>query len=286
MNTGMFSVRTGRQEDLRSVQVPNWVTMMPDLSDSAYRMYVVLLAQSGQPGTFSVDDFAGKTGRSSDEMAGIMDELETMNLLSTDTDRDGSRIFIIHEIPPADIAAPDSPAAPRARRADRKAGPGGERRRVPVPDRDDGGQEEHDLKKLVDELCGRLADLVKANGAKRPKITYAWRNAARDLLSGEDPYTFEQVWEGMQWAQEDAFWASRTITMTRLWKHFDQIIVQARKRTQDTSTPQGRQTQQDVVRQRMNKLSEFMENFEKRYDRQMSDAEQKQIMARLKEEIR
>lgn len=144
---------------------------------------------------------------------------------------------------------------------------------------------DNDLQKAVEELCGRLADLVKANGAKRPKITYSWHNAARELLT-EDNYTFDQVWEGIQWAQDDTFWASRTITMARLRKHFDQIIVQARKRTKDTSTPQGKQAQQDVVRRRLTKLSQFMETFEREYGRQMTDAEQKKIMERLKDEVR
>lgn len=148
------------------------------------------------------------------------------------------------------------------------------------------GWSPEETEKRVAELCGRLADLVKANGAKRPKITYAWKNAARDLMSGEDGYTFEQVWQGIEWAQADAFWASKTITMARLAKHFDQIIIQARKRTSDTSTPEGKQAQKDAMTRRMEAMGQFMEAFEKKYGREMNDAERKQLLARLKEEIK
>jgi len=143
-----------------------------------------------------------------------------------------------------------------------------------------------ELEKRVAELCGRLADLVKVNGAKRPKITYAWRDAARGMITGEDPYTFDQVWGGIEWAQADAFWASRTTTMAKLAKHFDQIIIQARMRTKDTSTVEGKQAQQDVTRKRMRAMGEFMAAFEERYGRPMDDREQKDLLARLKEEVR
>lgn len=142
-----------------------------------------------------------------------------------------------------------------------------------------------EMEKQVADLCGRLADLVKANGAKRPKITYAWREAAHALLAGEDAYTFDQVWGGIQWAQEDAFWASRTTTMAKLAKHFDQIIIQARMRNKDTSSVEGKQAQKDRVSRRMAAMTEFMGDFQEKYGREMTDAEQKQLLARLKEDI-
>lgn len=147
------------------------------------------------------------------------------------------------------------------------------------------GWSAEELDKRVAELCGRLADMVKANGAKRPKITYAWRDAARELLSGEDPYTFHQVWEGIRWAQADSFWASRTTTMAKLAKHFDQIIIQARMRSRDTSTAEGKQAQNDVVGRRMAAMSKFMAAFEEKYGHPMSEAQEKELLARLKTEI-
>lgn len=142
-----------------------------------------------------------------------------------------------------------------------------------------------ELEKRVAELCGRLADMVKANGAKRPKITYAWHNAARELLTGEDPYTVDQVWHGIRWAQADAFWASRTTTMAKLAKHFDQIIIQARMRTKDTSTAEGKQAQNNVVGRRMAAMTKFMAAFEEKYGHPMTEAQEKELLARLKVEI-
>lgn len=148
-----------------------------------------------------------------------------------------------------------------------------------------GASSSPEMEKRAAELCGRLADMVKANGAKRPKITYAWHNAAQDMLTGEDPYSFEQVWDGIRWAQADTFWASRTTTMAKLAKHFDQIIIQARMRNKDTSTTEGKQAQQDLVGKRMAAMTEFMQAFQEKYGREMTDAEQKQLLARLKEKI-
>jgi hypothetical protein len=154
-----------------------------------------------------------------------------------------------------------------------------------APGESEPGVSSEDLEKRIAELCGRLADLVKGNSGRRPKITYAWRDAARDLLTGEDPYSFDQVWDGIQWAQADTFWASRTTTMAKLAKHFDQIIIQARMRSRDTSTPQGKQEQNAVVGRRMKAMGEFMAAFEQKYGRPMDDKEQKALLARLKEEV-
>ncbi len=137
----------------------------------------------------------------------------------------------------------------------------------------------------IAELCRLLVDQVKANGAKPPKITYAWKNAARDLLSGEDPYTYEQVRDGICWAQADNFWASRTTTMAKLAKHFDQIIIRARKDQQDTSTPQGKQAQQDLMTRRLEAMQKLMDLYEAKVKRPMTDSERERLKARVKEEI-
>lgn len=137
----------------------------------------------------------------------------------------------------------------------------------------------------IAELCRLLVDQVKANGAKPPKITYAWKNAARDLLGGEDAYTYEQVRDGICWAQADNFWASRTTTMAKLAKHFDQIIIRARKDQQDTSTPQGKQAQQDLMSRRLETMQKLMDLYEAKVKRPMTDSERERLKARVKEEI-
>lgn len=134
-------------------------------------------------------------------------------------------------------------------------------------------------------LCDHLASEVKKNGARRVKVTYAWRNAARDMLSGEDAYTYEEIREGITWAQADSFWASRTITMAKMAKHFDTIIVQARKKTSDVRTTEGKEAQKDVTRRRMEAMGQFMEIFEKQNGRRMTDVEEKALMVRLRKEI-
>ena len=64
---------------------------------------------------------------------------------------------------------------------------------------------------VVEALCRKLADAVKGNNVKRPKITYAWREAAVQLLTPDEDghaYTVEEIEGGIAWAQADSFWAS------------------------------------------------------------------------------
>lgn len=85
---------------------------------------------------------------------------------------------------------------------------------------------------LVERLCKTLADAVKGNGVRRPKITYAWREAAAQLLTPDEEghaYTVEEIEGGIAWAQADTFWASKTTTMAKFAKHFDQMMIQASK---------------------------------------------------------
>jgi nitrite reductase/ring-hydroxylating ferredoxin subunit len=138
---------------------------------------------------------------------------------------------------------------------------------------------------VVKDLCGHLADRIKANGAKRPKITYAWHNAAFDLLTGDDPYTPEQVWDVIEWAQADPFWAGCTTTMASMARNFDQIVIRAKMQSKNPATPQGKQAEQEILRRRLEKKDQFMAAFQVKYGRKMTDAERKQLVDRLKEEI-
>lgn len=78
----------------------------------------------------------------------------------------------------------------------------------------------------VEALCTLLADLIEANGSKRPNITKTWRDEARRLLD-IDGYDLELVEGVLRWSQEDKFWQSNVLSMPTLRKQFDRLRLQA-----------------------------------------------------------
>lgn len=78
----------------------------------------------------------------------------------------------------------------------------------------------------VEGLCTLLADLIEANGVKRPRVTKRWRDAAR-LLLDRDGYTVEQVQWMARWATSHEFWRANVLSMPTLREKFDQLKLQA-----------------------------------------------------------
>jgi hypothetical protein len=78
----------------------------------------------------------------------------------------------------------------------------------------------------VEALCDLLADLIEANGVKRPTVTQRWRDAAR-LLMDRDEYTAEQVEWIARWATSHEFWRANILSMPTLREKFGQLKLQA-----------------------------------------------------------
>jgi hypothetical protein len=76
-------------------------------------------------------------------------------------------------------------------------------------------------------LCVLLADLVEANGAKRPSIGERWRDACR-LMLDRDGRSAAQVEAVMRWASADDFWRSNILSMPKLREKFDQLSLRMR----------------------------------------------------------
>lgn len=91
----------------------------------------------------------------------------------------------------------------------------------------------------VDELCDRLADLIEANGSKRPTITKAWRDAAR-LLIDKDGRDHLKALRLIEWCQADEFWRSNVLSMPTFREKYDQLRLKAN----GTSKPSARMTPQ------------------------------------------
>lgn len=74
----------------------------------------------------------------------------------------------------------------------------------------------------VEHLCDLLADLIEANGSKRPTVTARWRDSCR-LLVDVDLRTVAQVENAIRWCQGDEFWRGNVLSMPKLREKYDQL---------------------------------------------------------------
>ena len=108
----------------------------------------------------------------------------------------------------------------------------------------------------VESLCTLLADLVEENGSRRPKTNKQARDAAR-LLIDKDGYTPEQVAWIIRWSQNDEFWKTNILSMSKLRAKFDQLKLKA-----TTNRRGGKPTTDDRVQGGLEiaRMFEEMEN--------------------------
>ena len=74
----------------------------------------------------------------------------------------------------------------------------------------------------VEALCTLLADLIEANGSKRPTITKRWRDAAR-LMLDSDGRALAEAERVIRWSQADGFWKTNILSMPKLREKYDQL---------------------------------------------------------------
>lgn len=87
----------------------------------------------------------------------------------------------------------------------------------------------------VDRLCDHLADRIEANGSKRPTITGRWRDAAR-LMLDRDGRAERDIHAAIDWCQADEFWRSNVLSMPTLRDKYDQLRLQAQRRSGTAKT--------------------------------------------------
>ncbi len=78
----------------------------------------------------------------------------------------------------------------------------------------------------AEELCTLLADLVEANGSKRPTITKAWRTEARRMLD-IDGRELDKTRNLIRWSQADGFWRKNILSMPKFRQRYDQLRLAA-----------------------------------------------------------
>lgn len=79
-----------------------------------------------------------------------------------------------------------------------------------------------------ERLCILLADLIEANGSKRPTVTKKWLDAARLAidLDGRSPQDVEGA---IRWSQRDGFWMGNIMSMPTLREKFDRLRLEAER---------------------------------------------------------
>lgn len=71
----------------------------------------------------------------------------------------------------------------------------------------------------VIELSNLLADLIEANGIKRPSVTEKWHQEI-ERLNRIDGYSWQQIEATIRWVQNDSFWRSNVLSPGKLRKQF------------------------------------------------------------------
>lgn len=79
----------------------------------------------------------------------------------------------------------------------------------------------------VDALCAHLADRIVGNGSKKPTIGKTWKDDAR-LLIDRDKRDLDEAHRLIDWCQDDSFWKSNILSMSKFRKQYDQIRMKAR----------------------------------------------------------
>jgi hypothetical protein len=88
----------------------------------------------------------------------------------------------------------------------------------------------------VEALCNHLADRIEANGATRPTVGKRWRDAAR-LMLDRDGRTASQIHTAIDWSQDDEFWRSNILSMSKLREKYDTLRLQASRHSTNGSRP-------------------------------------------------
>jgi hypothetical protein len=80
-------------------------------------------------------------------------------------------------------------------------------------------------------LCELLADLVEANGSKRPKVTRTWVTEAERIfrLDKRPPTEAERV---LRWSQADEFWRSNILSIPTFRAKYDRLRLAAMRTTE------------------------------------------------------
>jgi hypothetical protein len=102
----------------------------------------------------------------------------------------------------------------------------------------------------ITQLSNLLADLIEANGIKRPNVTDKWHQEI-ERLNRIDGYSYEQIEKTIRWVQQDSFWRSNVLSPAKLRKQFGALQLKS------NSTSGGLSGWANVIRQLKNEAKEL-----------------------------
>jgi hypothetical protein len=100
---------------------------------------------------------------------------------------------------------------------------------VPDPSLDKPASEREDTEEIR-HPCQLLADLIEANGCKRPTPAQVkgWRRDVR-LMVEQDGRTLEQIDAAIRWSQQHEFWRGVVLSMGKVRENWDKMRLQAQR---------------------------------------------------------
>ncbi|HVT77906.1 MAG TPA: hypothetical protein VHD87_12810 [Acidimicrobiales bacterium] len=79
----------------------------------------------------------------------------------------------------------------------------------------------------AERLCNLFADLIEANGVKRPNVTTTWVSDMEKIIriDGREPAKIERA---IRWVQQDSFWASNVMCPAKLRERYSTLQLRAK----------------------------------------------------------
>jgi hypothetical protein len=83
------------------------------------------------------------------------------------------------------------------------------------------------------QACNLLADLIEANGSRRPIVNDKWLSDM-ERLHRIDERSWEQIIKAIEWCQADDFWRGNIMSPGKLRKQYDQLRLAAQRNTKQS----------------------------------------------------
>ena len=228
-----------RVEPLPFQQIPNWV-FESDVSATAIKLYLVLRKNGdNKRGTsyWSRRKLADQLGTSPNTMDRAKKELLDLGALCqiNRKNKDGdwtSNLYHVHNSSLNECRYLYSPlGTPIPTSGQTPIPTSGERTNNHIELRTNElprtyGSETH-------QACNLLADLIQANGSRRPQVTDRWLTDM-ERLHKIDERSWEQITKAIEWCQADEFWRGNIMSPGKLRKQYDQLRLAAQRNTKQS----------------------------------------------------
>jgi hypothetical protein len=226
-------------ESLPFQQIPNWV-FESDVSATAIKLYLVLRKNGdNKRGTsyWSRKKLAEQLGTSPNTMDRAKKELIEMGALCqiNRKNKDGDWTSNLYHVHTSSVENCQYLCSPMGR----PIPTGGD---TPIPT--GGEQTNNHIELRTNELsrtygdeiyaaCNLLADLIEANGSKRPVVNAKWLTDM-ERLNRIDERSWEQITKAIEWCQADDFWRGNIMSPFKLRKQYDQLRLAAQRNTKQS----------------------------------------------------